>query len=46
VETLLEIHRLDRLQELVDAGMKKPISGGPEIGAHFVSFNFPNIPFR
>jgi hypothetical protein len=22
--------------------MKKPISGKPEIGAHFVSFNFTN----
>jgi hypothetical protein len=27
-------------------GMKKPISGKPEIGAHFVSFNFPNKPIR
>jgi hypothetical protein len=23
-------------------GIKKPISGRPGIGAHFVSFNFPN----
>jgi hypothetical protein len=43
---VLEIPYPERPPELVVSGMKKPIAGRPEIGAHFVSFNFLNRPFR
>jgi hypothetical protein len=45
VEALLEILRTKRLQEVVDADMKKPRHGFPP-GAHFVSFDFPSRPFQ
>jgi hypothetical protein len=35
-----------RKSGLPDLRTKKPISGRPEIGAHFVSFNFTNAPIR
>jgi hypothetical protein len=37
-------HAKTDLGQARDQGMKKPISGRPEIGAHFMSFNFPNKP--
>jgi hypothetical protein len=35
-------HAKNDLGQARDRGMKKPISGRREIGAHFVSFNFTN----
>ena len=46
VKMALEAPHPERRQEPVEAGIKKPIPGRPEIGAHFMSFNFLNRPFR
>jgi hypothetical protein len=36
------VSRITSLVQPTCAPIKKPISGKPEIGAHFVSFNFKN----